>query len=253
MTSMCNFRFTCAENREALQQLKAGYDPNIIGMVIEGILLIHKDKEITYTLNEEADKLYEKIIDKLNDQFNLKYTTRSQLSESQPELNNNEKSELSVCTKGTEIIGRLTCSLWIYCKGTVVIFHNLFLHYILIKLREAFIISLFFFFFTAFMCVLQGRPVSIGTEIDPEYVHYAEEIADVSYSQAETFSSALLNPSSGPTYTIGKPKLPIQVKVIQSLIRSAGQVVNVRTIVKNIRDKATEIIKGKSTGIYMLT
>ena len=103
------------------------------------------------------------------------------------------------------------------------------------------------------MCVLQGRPVSIGTEIDPEYVRYAEEIADVSYSQAETFSSALLNPSSGPTYTIGKPKLPIRVKVIQSLIRSAGQVVNVRTIVKNIRDKATEIIKGKSTGIYMLT
>ena len=59
------------------------------------------------------------------------------------------------------------------------------------------------------MCVLQGRPVSIGTEIDPEYVRYAEEIADVSYSQAETFSSALLNPSCGPTYTIGKPKLPI--------------------------------------------
>ena len=88
-------------------------------MVIEGILLIHKDKEITYTLSEEADKLYEKIIDKLNDQFNLKYTTGSQLSESQPELNNNEKSELSVRTKGTEIIGRLTCALWIYCKGNV--------------------------------------------------------------------------------------------------------------------------------------
>ena len=94
------------------------------------------------------------------------------------------------------------------------------------------------------MCVLKGKPIRIGTEIDPEYVRYAEEIADVSYSQAETFSSALLSPTSGPTYTIGKPKLPICVKVIQSIIRSAGQVVNVRTIVKNIRDKATEIIKG---------
>ena len=94
-----------------------GYDANIMGMVMEGILLIYKDKKITYTLSEEADKLYEKIIDKLNDQFNLKYTSASQLSASQPDLNNNEKSELSVRTKGTEIIGRLTCSLWIYCNG----------------------------------------------------------------------------------------------------------------------------------------
>lgn len=89
-------------------------------MVIEGILLLHKDKETTYTLSEDADKLYEKIIDKLNDQFNLKYTSGSQLSESQPELNNNEKYELSVRTKGTEIIGRLTCSLWIYCNGKTI-------------------------------------------------------------------------------------------------------------------------------------
>ena len=70
-----------------------------------------------YTLREEADKVYKKIIDKLNDQFNLKYTSASQISESQPDLNSNEKSELSVRTKGIEIIGRLTCALWIYCKG----------------------------------------------------------------------------------------------------------------------------------------
>ena len=114
---LCNYRFTCAENREAYRKLVNGYDANIMGMVMEGILLIHKDKKITYTLSEEADKLYKKIIDKLNDQFNLKYTSASQLSASQPDLNNNEKSELSVHTKGTEIIGRLTCSLWIYCNG----------------------------------------------------------------------------------------------------------------------------------------
>ena len=90
------------------------------------------------------------------------------------------------------------------------------------------------------MCVLKGKPIAIGMEISREYVRYAEEIADISYSQAETFSSALLHPSSGPTYSIGKPKLPVRVKVIQALIRSAGKVVNVRTIVKNIRDKATE-------------
>ena len=114
---LSNYRFTCAKNREAYRKLVNSYDANIMGMVMEGILLIHKDKKITYTLSEEADKLYKKIIDKLNDQFNLKYTSASQLSASQPDLNNNKKSELSVCTKETEIIGRLTCSLWIYCNG----------------------------------------------------------------------------------------------------------------------------------------
>ena len=94
-----------------------GYHPNIIGMVMEGILLAHKDQKTVYKLSDEADILYEKIIKKLNDQYNLKYTSSSQLSDSQPDLNNNEKSEMSVCTKGTEIICRLTCSLWIYCNG----------------------------------------------------------------------------------------------------------------------------------------
>ena len=99
------------------------------------------------------------------------------------------------------------------------------------------------FNFAASLCVLCGKPIHIGTEISRQYVQYAEDIADISYSQAEMFSSALLNPTGGPTYSLGKPKLPIRVKVIQALIRSAGQVVNVRTIVKNIRDKATEVIK----------
>lgn len=92
--------------------------------------------------------------------------------------------------------------------------------------------------------MVKGKPISIGNKIGAEYVRYAEEISDVSYSQAETFSSALLNPSGGPTYSFGKPKLPVRVKVVQALIRSSGKVVNVRTIVKNIRDRATEIIKG---------
>ena len=114
---MYSFRYSCAENREAYRKLSTGYDENLIGIVIEGILLLHKDREITYSLTADEDKAYEKIIDKLNDQFNLKYTSASQISDSQPDLNTTEKSELSVRTKGTEIIGRLTCALWIYCKG----------------------------------------------------------------------------------------------------------------------------------------
>ena len=75
-------------------------------------------------------------------------------------------------------------------------------------------------------------------------MRYTEDISDVSYSQAETFSSTLLGTASGQMFTMGKPKLPVRVKVIQSLIRTSGIVVNICIIVKNIRDRATEIIKG---------
>ena len=75
-------------------------------------------------------------------------------------------------------------------------------------------------------------------------MRHAEDISDISYSQGETFSSTLLGDGKGQRYTSGKPKLPVRVKVIQSLIRTSGKVVNVCTIVKNIRDRATEIIKG---------
>ena len=93
------------------------YDDNIIGKVMECIVEHHKEEDILYTLNEEAEGVFEVITDKLNDQFNLKYTSSSQISASQPDLDNTEKSELSVRTKATEIIGRLTCVLCVYCKG----------------------------------------------------------------------------------------------------------------------------------------
>ena len=99
------------------------------------------------------------------------------------------------------------------------------------------------------MCVLRGKPIKIPTKIAASYVRYAKEISDVSYSKAETFSSTLLGASSGQMFTTGKPKLPVRVKVIQSLICTSGKVVNVRIIVKNIRDRATEIIKGMSRHI----
>ena len=54
----------------------------------------------------------------------------------------------------------------------------------------------------------------------------------------------LLGTASGQMFTTGKPKLSMRVKLIQSLIWTSGKVVNVRIIVKNIRDRATEIIKG---------
>ena len=63
---------------------------------MEGILEHHKKKNVLYTLNEEAESIFEVITEKLNNQFNLKYTSASQISASQPDLDNTEKSELSV-------------------------------------------------------------------------------------------------------------------------------------------------------------
>ena len=60
-------RHACAQNRVAYQELSECYSENLIDTVIEGILLVHKEQNIRYTLSEEADRVYECIIDKLND------------------------------------------------------------------------------------------------------------------------------------------------------------------------------------------
>ena len=111
------YRYSCSENRQAYKDMCQKYDPNIVCQVMGGVLEHHKKTNVLYTLNEEAESVFEVITDKLNDQFNLKYTSASQISASQPDLDNTDKSELSVRTKATEIIGRLTCYLWVYCKG----------------------------------------------------------------------------------------------------------------------------------------
>ena len=99
--------------------MSSKYDADIVGQVMEAIVEFHKTQDVLYTLDEEAESVFEVITDKLNDQFNLKYTSASQISASQPDLDNTEKSELSVHMKATEIIGRLTCVLWVYCKGII--------------------------------------------------------------------------------------------------------------------------------------
>ena len=101
-------------------------------------------------------------------------------------------------------------------------------------------------YIAAFMCVFRGKPIKIPTEIAASY----QDISDVSYSHAETFNSTLLGASSVQMFTTGKPKLPVRVKVIQSLIHTSGKVVNVCVIVKNNRDRATDIIKGMCRQIF---
>ena len=67
-----------------------------MGMVMSKIFLFHHDKDICYSLDEEAEQLFEQITDKYSGQFNLKYSTSSQLSSSQLELDNDERADICI-------------------------------------------------------------------------------------------------------------------------------------------------------------
>ena len=88
-----------------------------MGMVMAKILGFHLDKDTCNTLSDDAEQIFEAITDKYSGQFNLKYSTSNQLSASQPELDLEEKSEICIRTIATELIGRSTCILWVYCNG----------------------------------------------------------------------------------------------------------------------------------------
>ena len=98
-----------------MKLLNEMYDEDLIGKVCLALYKINHEKAICYKLNDEAEELYEEIFDKYIGQFNLKYSGSSEPSSSQ--LDHYEKLEVNVRTKAPELIGRLTCVLWIYCKG----------------------------------------------------------------------------------------------------------------------------------------
>ena len=85
--------------------------------MLHAIITYHLDAKINYQLSEEAEDMFEVIIDNYNSQFNLKYSTNSQLSNSQPELDTSEKEDIFVCTKAAELVGRVAHVLSIYCNG----------------------------------------------------------------------------------------------------------------------------------------
>ena len=78
------------------------YDDNVMGQVMSKIFAHHSETDTCYTLTEDAEKVFEAITDKYNGQFNLKYSTATQLSASQPELTLEETSEICIRTKATE-------------------------------------------------------------------------------------------------------------------------------------------------------
>ena len=72
------------------KELQRWFNDNFMGMVMLKIFVHHHEKDICYTLDDEVERLFERITDKYSRQFNLKYSTSSQLYLSQPELDTDE-------------------------------------------------------------------------------------------------------------------------------------------------------------------
>ena len=49
------------------------------------------------------------------------------------------------------------------------------------------------YYVSAFECILKGEPITIPTSIDGSFMRFAEEIAEISYSQSEMFSSVRID------------------------------------------------------------
>lgn len=140
----------------AAESLKADYKEDIMGILCHEIFRIHYEGNITYELDHEAKRAFEKIYDKYNGLFNLKYSgmyTLNQLpvsvlnvlfkthinipidpaelisQDTLSQMNSQESTQCSqepgensavtVKTKAAELVGRTTTVLWIYCQGNV--------------------------------------------------------------------------------------------------------------------------------------
>ena len=166
------------------------FEETYIGKVMEQILIFHQDKEILYKFDDEGDEVFEEICDKLNGLFNMKYSTGSQISSSQTPLDTAGKAEINVRTKATELIGRLACILWVYCKG--IKFHTIPKSYssqVFLLINSKLLIIKVHVNFVACECVQEAKPFNIPNVVKGEYVRKAEEVVNTSYNQSEMFTS----------------------------------------------------------------
>ena len=97
--------------------MREQYDENIVGKVALAVFRHHKTSNITYELAEEAQVYFDGILDNLASQFNSHYDMGMEVTESQPDLSEEQRADIDVRTKAAELIGRLSAVLWIYNNG----------------------------------------------------------------------------------------------------------------------------------------
>ena len=100
--------------------MREKYDAHIIGKVALSVFRHHKGSNIVYELSDEAQTYFDGILDNLASQFNSHYDMGMEITESQPDLNEEQRADIDVRTKAAELIGRLSAVLWIYNNGEVI-------------------------------------------------------------------------------------------------------------------------------------
>ena len=98
--------------------MKETYDKDLMGKIALSVYRHHISSAVTYQLGEEAQKYFDKILDNLASQFNSHYNLDEDITDSQPLLNSQQREDIEVRTKAGELIGRLSCVLWIYSNGS---------------------------------------------------------------------------------------------------------------------------------------
>ena len=110
-------RFFAAEIRDAAKEMSQNYDKDLIGKVALSVYRHHNSSGVMYEFGEDAQEYFDKILDNLASQFNSHYNLEEDFSDSQPILSLQQREDIDACTKVGELIGRLSCVLWIYRNG----------------------------------------------------------------------------------------------------------------------------------------
>ena len=110
-------RFFASEIRKVASQMREEYQNDIMGKVAFTIYRHHKGSPNTYKLCEEAQEYFDGILDNLASQFNSHYDIEDSITESQTQLDEQQRADIDVRTKAGELIGCLSAVLWIYNNG----------------------------------------------------------------------------------------------------------------------------------------
>ena len=112
-----HFRFYASEIRKAATEMRQEYQSDIMGKVALAIFRHHKGCPTTHKLCDEARDYFDGILDNLASQFNSHYDIDESITESQTQLDAEQRAYIDVCTKAGELIGHLSAVLWIYNTG----------------------------------------------------------------------------------------------------------------------------------------
>ena len=112
-----NFRFYASEIRKAATEMHQEYQSDIMGKVALAIYRHYKGCPTTYKLCDEAQDYFDGILDNLASQFNSHYDIEESITESQTQLDAEQRANIDVRTKAGELIGHLSAVLWIYNNG----------------------------------------------------------------------------------------------------------------------------------------